>query len=473
MLEQLREYIDNGAWSQARMLADRLLCAGENSEIFWILNATLYQAEGIRQAEYKCIVRGLMKNPKSYELYYMLGNYYSETNADQAFLCYQQALFYCDNEDKDFLKAELELFTENNKINVQPVSIVILSYNIKDILIGCVESIRANNPKEAYELVIVDNASTDGVVDWLKQQDDIVLLCNDTNMGFAGGCNQGIDIASPYNDIFLLNNDTIVPANALFWLRMALYERKTVGAAGPITNYATNEQMVINDFNNPSEWLEWAKEINIPMDYPYENKVWLVGFAMLIKREALNAVGKLDVRYEWGNFEDNDYGMALTSAGYELLLCYNSFIYHYGSLNMAKDKQKYARYIEMNRNKFIDKWKFDVTKYSFARVDLIGKIKKERMEKFSVLHINCGVGATLARIKHYYPNVETYGVEADEQVIKYGRYTADCMCRDIGEIKENVRFDYIIIEGQNVDVNCLSKHLNTNGEIIGKEKRDV
>ena len=47
------------------------------------------------------------------------------------------------------------------------------------------------------------------------------------------------------------------------------------------------------------------------------------------------------------------------------------------------------------------------------------------------------------------------------------------MCRDIGEIKENVRFDYIIIEGQNVDVNCLSKHLNTNGEIIGKEKRDV
>jgi len=448
MVEKLKELIENGDYIQARNLANQLFMQGEQSEVYWILNATLYQIEGQREAEFACMSRGLQKNPSNYELYYMLGNYYGVTNINQAYLCYEQAVYYCDNEaDKAFIQEQMKEIRQMEGFSVHPVSIVILSYNIKDILIGCVESIRNTCPKEAYELVIVDNASTDGVTDWLKEQSDIVLRCNTENAGFAGGCNQGIEMAAPENDIMLLNNDTLMPPNALFWMRIALYERETVGAVGPITNYAGNDQQLVEALGSIEEYFELSKQICVPMPNCYENKLWLVGFAMIIKRCAVDKVGGLDTRYGWGNYEDNDYGMKLSQAGYELLLCHNSFVFHYGSLNMSKEKEKYLHYMEINQKKLIDKWGFDVPYYTYPRKDLIAKVNRPEKEKIVILEIGCGCGATLGKLKYMYPNAELHGIELVESVASYGKYLANIIAGNIENIKlpyEKERFDYII-----------------------------
>jgi len=137
MVEKLKELIENGDYIQARNLANQLFMQGEQSEVYWILNATLYQIEGQREAEFACMSRGLQKNPSNYELYYMLGNYYGVTNINQAYLCYEQAVYYCDNEaDKAFIQEQMKEIRQMEGFSVHPVSIVILSYNIKDILIG-------------------------------------------------------------------------------------------------------------------------------------------------------------------------------------------------------------------------------------------------------------------------------------------------------------------------------------------------
>ena len=448
MVEELKIYIEQGRFHEARVLANQLVEAGENSEIFWILNATLYQIEGTRAAEYACISRGLQVNPSNYELYFMLGNYLRESNINQAYLCYEQALFYCkDENDTLLIKEQLDNVMQSGKCEVHPASIVVLSYNIVDILKGCIESIRENNPASAYELVVVDNASTDGAAEWLKEQKDIVLACNTENKGFAKGCNQGIKMASTENDIMLLNNDTIVPPNALFWLRMGLYERDAVGAVGPLTNCAANNQMVMQQFETMEEYFALARSLCIPQPNPYENKVWLVGFAMLIKRRALDDVGLLDSRYEWGNYEDNDYGMKLSAAGYELLLCYNSYIYHYGSLNMGKDKDKYAHFIEENKQKFIEKWGCDISYYSGARLDLIRLIEASPNTSMNILEIGCGCGSTLARIKYLFPNANVYGVEIQPEVAKFGTHLADIIVGNIETMQlpyDTQMFDYII-----------------------------
>lgn len=448
MTEELRQLIEAQEYGKARLLADQLFQAGENSETFWILNATLYQLEGVEEAEFACISRGLQQNPANYELYYMLGNYYGRRNCNQAFLCYEQANYYCSSkEDGLLIREAMENETNQPEFEVHPTSIVILSYNIADILKGCIQSIRDTNPREAYELVVVDNASSDGAAEWLKEQKDIVLCCNTENKGFAGGCNQGIELAAPENDILLLNNDTIVPPNALFWLRMGLYERKTVGAAGPITNYAGNEQALSKQLETVKEYLDLSAQICTPVPSPYENKVWLVGFAMLIKRRVLNEVGLLDTRYEWGNFEDNDYGMRITRAGYELLLCYNSFIYHYGSLNMAKDEAKYRRFMRENGQRFADKWGIDISYYTFARTELIERIHAGGRDAITVLELGCGCGATLSRIKYLYPNAKVYGVELNEEAVKYSTYMGKIIAGNIETMElpyESEMFDYIL-----------------------------
>lgn len=477
MVQKLQELIINENYIEARNLANRLFEEGEQSEEYWILNAALYRIEGVKEAEYACISRGLQKNPSNYELYYMLGNYYRGHNNNQAYLCYEQAEYYCtSDEDLEMIRADKNQVLESGNCKVHPVSIVILSYNIKEILQECVESIRSTCPSGSYELVIVDNASTDGAAEWLKGQKDIVLQCNTENKGFAGGCNQGIEMAAAENDIMLLNNDTIVPPNAIFWLRMGLYERETVGAVGPLTNFAGNDQQIVNVFDTIDEYMKLAAQICTPELAPYENKVWLVGFAMIVKREAVNRVGGLDTRYEWGNYEDNDYGMKLTQAGYEVLLCYNSFIYHYGSLNMSKNKEKYLSYMNENREKLAKKWGFDSTGYFHADLRLISQMECEPRQAVTVLEIGCGWGATLARIKHLYPNAQVYGIESLRKAAVFGRYLADIVIGNIEKMElpfSESMFDYILagdvleqFSNPEVTLENMKKYLKEDGKVI-------
>ena len=479
MIEKLQGLILDGKFTEARRLSDQLYESGEQSETYWILNAELYRIEGQREAEHACITRGLQKNACNYELYYMLGEYYRSVNIDQAYLCMEQAEYYCNQAgDLDMIRAAKNEIVQSGKCQIHPVSIVILSYNIKDIMAGCIESIRSTCPKESYELVVVDNASTDGVTDWLKEQKDIVLQCNAENKGFAGGCNQGIRMSAASNDIMLLNNDTVVPPNAIFWLRMGLYERETVGAVGPLTNYAGNDQQVLGEYKTKEEYLELAEQVCLPNPNAYEHKVWLVGFAMLIKRSAVDRVGGLDTRYTWGNYEDNDYGMMLTKAGYELLLCYNSFIYHYGSLNMAKDKQKYLAYIRENGKKLEKKWGFDAERYNQVKHEYLKEITENHRDLMKVLHIGCGWGATLARIRYLYPNAKVYGIEETETIASLGKYLAKIKAGHAEELITSYPkhyFDYIFVEQENIQIRNVQKFqlklrkiLRGTGKIVGE-----
>ena len=98
-MEQLIAYVNEGAWEEARVRASQLKNSGESSDTFWILNSNIYQAEGNESGRFLSLILGLSKNPYNYELYYMLGEYYSETNLDQGILCMEQALLYCEKED--------------------------------------------------------------------------------------------------------------------------------------------------------------------------------------------------------------------------------------------------------------------------------------------------------------------------------------------------------------------------------------
>ncbi len=410
---------------------------------------------------YDWIVEGLKINYKNYELYLMLGQFYDLFNQDQAYLCYENALFYCDNHNDYMLIREFqdELISRNN-ISIKKVAIIILSYNNARMTMDCIESIRNNNDKSSYELVIVDNASTDGIQDWLTEQDDIKLIKNKTNLGFPAGCNQGIDIASLESDILLLNNDTIVPPNAIFWLRMGLYENSEIGAVGSVSNYAVNYQRVSDEFQTVEEWINFGVRNNVPNKNAYEVKSWLMGFAMLIKREALNIVGKLDERFSPGNYEDNDYSIRLIMHGYKLLMCKNSFIFHYGSKSFEKKPLEYYTLLNVNKKKLEEKWKFNYIPYSEIDLNILNLLTPEK-EDFSVLEIGCKLGCTLARIKSKYPNAIVIGIENRSELYRLAQKVSNVINIDIEKSYDELdgqRFDYVVLD--NSTNNCLNlKHI--------------
>lgn len=400
-------------------------------------------------------------------------------NKNQTYLYYENELFHCktENEKIEFRK-KMELLKKEGEVSVAKTAIIIVSYNNETLTKACIESIRKNNAKETYQIIVVDNASEDGSVEWLARQEDITFIGNSDNKGFPYACNQGIAAADREADIFLLNNDTVVPKDALFWLRMGLYQNEKIAATGSVSNNVVNYQQVSEQFHTLKEWLDFAAKNNVAMEHPYEKKGWLVGFAMLIKRSAINRIlqveGKikdavpelLDNRYFPGNYEDNDLSIRLLKNGYELLLCKNSFIFHHGGKSFGKQQETYTRLLLENQKKMADKYGIDVIPYSYVESALVNMIKPEKAE-FSVLEIGCKMGATLARIESIYPQSIVRGIEKNEKLAELARQISNVICEDIlkidiaGNPNYDEKYDYILLD------HILEK--DTNAKVVLKQ----
>lgn len=385
-----------------------------------------------------------------YLIFNYLGDSIVKENIDQAYLCYENAAFLCPFEDiKVALDKKKKELRDTGKVTVQKTSIIILTYNEVYFTSNCLNSIRKYCSPEAYNIVVVDNASTDETVGYLKKQSDIKLILNDLNIGFPAGCNIGISKSDANDDIFLLNNDTRMTHNALFWLRMGLYESKHVGATGAVSNYCGVEQQVDISFSLPEEYVEYARNINVLVKQPYEEKNILCGFAMLINRKVFDKIGVLDENFSPGYFEDDDLSLRIKESGYKLLLCHNSFIYHAGSQSFIK-RDDLKIIAEKNHLYLTEKWGYDSLSYSTitkeeSAIELSFTHKSD--DFFRVLEINSGSGSMLSRIKYHYSQAAVYGIEENDLAVKNGIESIPLLLldwkKDVIPFPEKY-FDYII-----------------------------
>ncbi|MBE5859449.1 MAG: glycosyltransferase [Butyrivibrio sp.] len=401
----------------------------KESKKSFILRAGAFEQEGSSIDEYAVIIEGLRAHYDNYELYFMLGLYYRYRNANLSYLCFENALHYCDEEeDENVIKNAMEGLADRTK--VRNTSIVIVSYNDFELMRECIRAIRRYQLEEITEIIVVDNASSDeDLLDYLRQQADadehFTLIENEKNVGFPAGCNIGLAAASPENDVFFLNNDAVLMPNSLFWLKMGLYSDKRNGVAGAVSNSASAQEVSEKSIepyiakapmtstrmlgaedkenDDPRWWrsisldsaLEisksYAKDHNVPMWNPVEVRCRLTGFALLIKREV---IGELlicsedkkekrmlfDERFTPGYFEDDDLGMRMGFLGYRQVLCHNSFIFHYGGSGFSSNAEE----IEDRRSIFSQKWGFDIWNYTLPEEDKINALlvaEKERKIK--------------------------------------------------------------------------------------------
>ncbi|MBP2643696.1 MAG: rhamnosyltran: rhamnosyltransferase [Firmicutes bacterium] len=245
-----------------------------------------------------------------------------------------------------------------NSVANELTSIVILTRNKLDYSKLCLDSIREYTPVGDYEIIVVDNHSTDGTVEWLKSQPDLRLVLNSENRGFPAGCNQGLKLAKG-NSVLLLNNDTVVTPNWLLNLSKCLFGASDIGAVGAVTNSCSNFQAIPYDYASIREMVEFARKITISNAGCWENRGRLVGFCMLIKAEVISKIGLLDEVFSPGNYEDDDYSLRIRKAGYRLVLCRDTFIHHFGSISFGEQAEGYNALLDANRKKFIAKWGVD------------------------------------------------------------------------------------------------------------------
>ncbi|MBT2291600.1 glycosyltransferase [Paenibacillus albidus] len=353
---------------------------------------------------------------------------------------------------------------------ISKTNIIILTYNKLDYTQTCIESIKTYTKQGSYQIIVVDNCSTDGTREWLAEQSDILTIYNEENAGFPKGCNQGIKLTSS-GDILLLNNDVIVTENWLDILQDCLHSSPEVGAVGP----AHNGEMT-TDYNTADGLWDFARSYNSYDSSKWENRLKLIGFAMLIKRSVLEEVGLLDERFSPGNCEDTDYSFRIIQRGYKILYCNNVFIHHYGSVSFGDMKEHYNALLEKNRRKFVDKWGFHSVLDSVVRNDLISLLDdRESSERFSALDVGCGCGATLSQLGNLYPKAKLYGIEKNA---KAAAIAAEIANVTTGNVEDELHypeqyFDYIFLGSVLEELvnpletlTKLKKYLKQDGKII-------
>lgn len=233
-------------------------------------------------------------------------------------------------------------------------SIVIVTHNELSYTQQCISSIRQFTD-EPYELVLVDNGSTDGTVEYLESVSGATVTVNRENRGFPAAANQGIR-ASRGRQIMLLNNDTVVTTGWLRRLLKALKSDENVGLVGPCSNYVASPQEIPVSYQDLSgvdgfAW-DWGKKNDgrrIDIDR-------LVGFCLLISRNVIEDIGLLDEQFGVGCFEDDDYCRRAKQAGYRVVIATDSFIHHFGSRTFFGSGVDFASVLSENQKRYQAKW---------------------------------------------------------------------------------------------------------------------
>ncbi len=243
------------------------------------------------------------------------------------------------------------------------VSVIVLTYNNLELNKKCLESICERTAYPNYELIVVDNASTDGTVEYLHsimadKSRNIKVIFNAENLGFAKGNNVGIAEAKG-DYIILLNNDTAVSLGWMTSMVKHMENDLNLGMCNPVTNSIGNESMIQIRYNSMEEMLKQAylyTARNMNKQYnPGPDRIPL--FATMIRKKVIEDVGLLGEEYKIGMFEDDDYTERVLEKGYKIAILEDSFVHHVNNASFNKlSDEEYKKLFENNKKIFERKW---------------------------------------------------------------------------------------------------------------------
>lgn len=409
-----------------------------------ILDAAVRSCAGDRERVWEAIRRGLLFNGSNYELYVMLGEYLLPENPCQSCLCYENALLYCDvPEDRAEIEESLLALEETHKILADKVVIVIRVCSPLECIKLCVESIRMTTAAGTREIVVLSDGQDEACVNWLQKQDDVIYVkTEDIYGGLADPVRQ---FRTEGRDILFLSDDAVLTANALFWLRMGVYDKEENGAAGCVSNIGEDRQLA-DGIGDTTDLLAFGEKTNVPWKYPYEERIYLSGFAVLVKGAVYDQTGGPDDRF--GIYKYEDYGLRIMEKGYRNILCKNSTIIRLRKCAFQEMDGRYISTMQEERRKLNEKWGCDVGYHLGARKDFPALIDERQEAPLHILEIGCGCGAMLGYIKGLYPNAKVYGVEVMEGAAHIATHIGEVLCGDIEKMElpwEMEYFDYVIM----------------------------
>jgi GT2 family glycosyltransferase len=251
---------------------------------------------------------------------------------------------------------------------VQPdVSIIFVSWNTRDLLTACLNSLPDACPGISYDTWVIDNGSTDGSIEAIRQNYPAVqLIVNSSNVGFAAANNQGMRQATGRYAL-LLNSDTVAPPGSISELVQFADATPQAGIVGAmLLNPDGSFQASYAEF--PSLLSEFLSVSGLGSRFLFRNypsyglehsrttrKVgYIPGACMLARREAIAEVGMMDEGYFMYS-EENDWCLRMARAGWETWYRPEAPIIHYGGQSTRQRKHAMVQALYRSKVRYFRK----------------------------------------------------------------------------------------------------------------------
>ena len=238
------------------------------------------------------------------------------------------------------------------------VSIIIVSFNAHADLERCLESLRTPPPAAAHEIVVVDNASSDGSADAARRWPNVRVIESGANVGFAAANNIGIR-ATTGGNILLLNSDTVVAPGSIDRLLEELDRDAGVAVVAPrLVDGEGHAELSFGRMIGPlAEWRQkrLAKSAAVEaLTRRRQSPDWVSGACLLVRRADAEAVGGLDERY-FMYTEDVDFCAAVRARGRRILFTPDVEIVHLRGRSAASAPAATREHYRRSRLAFYEK----------------------------------------------------------------------------------------------------------------------
>ncbi len=243
------------------------------------------------------------------------------------------------------------------------VSIVIPVYNKWIYTAACLRSLLEVKGKYSFEVIVVDDQSSDETADQLAQIEGLTHLRNKENLGFVGSCNRGARHARG-EYLVLLNNDTQVLEGWLDELIDTFEREPTAGLVGARLVYPDGSLQESGGivFSDGSGWNYGRGEDSERPEYHFQREVdYCSGACIALKTKFFHDIGALDERYAPAYYEDTDLAFKVREAGFKVLVQPLSAVVHHEGITSGTDTSSgIKKYQVINQKTFIERWQVEL-----------------------------------------------------------------------------------------------------------------
>jgi len=286
-----------------------------------------FSLEGLNSSANNCVCA--WKHPE------VLPNFYSSSNQEN------------DKTGSLVFKAD---YIEEAEDCSKTVDIIICVYNQLKLVLDCIEAIKLNTQYPNYQIIVIDDKSSEVCKEELKKLEGINLFLLDKNVGYTKAANYGLKKSNADYKI-LLNSDTQVTSGWLQRIMKCGESSPDIGILGPLSNNATWQSIPHSHLNN----IRFSGEDAFPLlsvkelsqltrdlsESKYPRTSHIHGSCFVIKEKVIEKIGYFDEEnFDRGYREEDDYCLRAKAAGFDLVYVDNAFYFHHGCKSFTRAEQK-------------------------------------------------------------------------------------------------------------------------------------